>query len=149
MNEQVTKVKSLLVERHTLSFNDFNFIVLDYLTWCILYSDLPAIKMFHSELNSSESLNQGNLLLHYQISTLPHKALMGNQLDLDNDISSFNIRDFITFSMDHVLLSIGCTFINLNFECLLLLFHFLTIASLALLGGVNLLSLTIAFITRS
>jgi len=65
---------------------------------------------------------------------------------LNDHIAGLNIREFISFAMEDVFLTIGCTLIDLDLEYLLILDDFLAIAFLALVFLVDDLTLTVAVI---
>mmetsp|Transcript_38948 Transcript_38948/g.37280 ORF Transcript_38948/g.37280 Transcript_38948/m.37280 type:complete len:115 (-) Transcript_38948:532-876(-) len=67
---------------------------------------------------------------------------------LNYDITRLDIRDFISFSMDSVLLAMGRSLVNLHLQLLHLLIDFLAIAGLALFGRVNALADSTAFLAR-
>jgi hypothetical protein len=53
-------------------------------------------------------------------------------IDNNNYIAGFSTRIFIRFTVEYILLTMGCTLINLGFNDLSLLDYLLTIAFLAL-----------------
>jgi len=67
-------------------------------------------------------------------------------LDLNDNITRFNIRNFISFSVNSVSFSIRRTFVNLNLESLLLLLDLLAIASFANLRRIHDVTTTTALV---
>ena len=51
-NEQVSKFKWLLMERHSLPLDCLMLIWLNYLAWLILDSDLPVVQMGKDKVHS-------------------------------------------------------------------------------------------------
>src|SRR5687768_14117846 len=70
-------------------------------------------------------------------------------LDLDNNITSLNSWEFISFSMVNIFFTIRSSLINLDFNDLLFLDNLLTVTGLTFVLFINHLSLSIAFVTRA
>jgi hypothetical protein len=64
----------------------------------------------------------------------------------NNNISGFNSWELISFTVESVLLVVGCSLVDFSFENFLLLNYLFTIASLALVLLINDLALTAAVI---
>jgi hypothetical protein len=73
--------------------------------------------------------------------------LVRSDLDNDNDISWFDIRNAITFPRNSILLALRATFIDLNGEFFPVSADLLTLAGFASLLHVDHLSLTFALVT--
>ena len=131
---------------HAMSLNSLDFIRLNYLTGLVLYSDLTAIKVSQHEIDTSECLEQRDLFFHQKVSTTTLESIVGLLLDLNDDITGLDIREFISLAMEDVFLTVGSALIDLDLEDLLVLDHFLSIAILALVFLVDDLTLTIAII---
>ena len=69
---------------------------------------------------------------------------MGLLIDNNYHISWLFIGVLIGLSVENVFLTMRCTFINLCFQNFLFFHHFFTIAALALVGFIDLLSRTAA-----
>jgi hypothetical protein len=67
-------------------------------------------------------------------------------LDLDDYITSLYIGVLVGFTMEHVLLTIGCTLVNLDLDNLLFFGNFFAVAGLALVLFVDDLTLTLALV---
>jgi len=147
-NVQVTEVVSLLVERKTLLLNSLDFLGLDHLTGLVLDSNLGAVEMFENEVDAGQSLEQGNGLLHKQISSLALEQLMGLLLHNNDNITSLSAGVLISLTVEMVSLAVGCTFVDISIDDLLLLLDFLAIAILALVLLVDDFALSTAIVTR-
>ena len=138
-----------LVEGHAQVFNGEFGVWLDHFPWSVLYPDLSAIEVRKDEVETSQSLEQGDFLLHEKVSTFALEGLVLLFLKDHDNITSFGLRNLISFSVLGVLLTIGCTLVDLNHNSLLLLLNLLACAGLAHLGGVNGLALTAAIVAAT
>lgn len=148
-NVKVTEFVGLLVERKTLVENSLDVIRLDDLSGLILDAELGAIEVNKHEVDTSESLQKSNFLLHQEISTFTLVLLVRLFLHDDNHIASFATGELICLTVESVLLIVGRALVNLSLKDFLLLLNFFTIASFALVGLVNFLASTTAIITRT
>lgn len=131
---------------HAMTLNCLDFIRLDHLTGLVLYSDLAAIKVSQHEIDASKSLEKRDLLFNQKISSAALESIVGLLLDLNDDITGLDIREFISLAMEDVFLTVGSALIDLDLEYLLILDDFLAIAFLALVFLVDDLTLTVAVI---
>lgn len=67
-------------------------------------------------------------------------------LDLDDYITCLDIRVLVSLTMEHVLLTIGCTLVNLDLDDLLFFDNLFAIAGFALVLFVDDLTLTITLV---
>ena len=80
------------MERHSKTFVSFEIVRLNDFSGVGLDSDFPSIKMGEDKVNSSERLKKSNLLLNQEISSLSLEGFMFLFINLDDDISGFNVR---------------------------------------------------------
>ena len=126
-----------LVERHAqVLYGEFG-IWLDYFPWVVLYPYLSPIKVGKDEVETSQSLQQSDLLLHEKVSTLALEGLVLLFLEDHDNIARLCIRDLITFAMLGVLFAIGCTLVDLTHNSFFLFLDLLASAGLAHLGRIN------------
>lgn len=59
-NVQVTEVVSLLVEGKTLFLDSFDILGLNDFAWVVFDSDLSTVEVIKNEINSSQSLKEGD-----------------------------------------------------------------------------------------
>jgi len=148
-NVKVTVLVRLLVEGKTLVEDGLDVIGLDHLSGFVLNAKLGSIKVGDDEVNTSQSLEESDFLLHEQIGTLTLEALVGLFLDDNDDISGFTAGELISLTVESVLLVVGCTLVNSSLKDFLLLVNFLTIASFALVGLIDDLASSTAVITST
>ena len=147
-NKQVSKLVGLLVVRHAVAFDCLDVIGLDDLARLVLDSDFAAIQMSKYEVNSSQGLKQGNLLLYHQVSTSSLEGLLWLFINLNDYISRLDVWVLIGLSMENLLFSIRSAFVNSNLKDFLLFDDLLSFAGLTFVLLIDHLSLTLAFITR-
>ena len=147
MNEYVPLVKHLLVERHAHIFDDLDVVMLDDFAWIILDSNGSAVQVLDHEVDSGESLEQGDLLLHHQVSSLPYEILVRNQLHLHYNITWLSIGHLVSLSVNSILFSMGRSLVDFHLQLLRLFLYLLAIASLALFRRVDRLALAATLVT--
>jgi hypothetical protein len=101
------------------------------------------------EVDTSQSLEECDLLLYQKIGAFSLEYLMGLLLDNNDDITSLSTWEFVSLSVEGVGLPIGCTLVNLGIYDLLFLHDFLAIAGLALILLVDDFTLSTAVITAT
>lgn len=147
--EQVAEFEGLLVVGHTVTFDCLDFVRLDNFTWLVLDANLLAIKVSQHKVNTSKRLEESDLFLEHEICTATLEGVVGLLLDLDHYITSFDIGELVGLTMEHVLLTVGCTLVNLDLKNLLLLGNLFAEAFLALVLLVDYLALALALVTRT
>jgi len=101
------------------------------------------------EINPSQGLLKSDLFLNEEVSALPLEDLVSDFLHDDNYVTSLGSGEFISFTMEGVVVTMRRSLINLSFENLLLLANLLSIASLALVLFVNNFAFASALIAGS
>jgi hypothetical protein len=145
-HKQVTRFECLLMVGHTVTLHGLDLVGLDHLAGLILDADLLTVKVGQHEVNTRESLEEGDLLFNEQVSSLTLEGLMALLLNLDHHVTCFRVGELICLTVEHVLLTVGGTFVNLYFKNFLLFGDFLAIASLALVLLIDDLTFSLALI---
>ena len=79
--------------------------------------------MSESKAHTSQSLKQKNFFLHKEIGTFSFEYLVIFLFNLNNNISRFGIRNFITFTMENLFVTMRRTFINFYIKFLFFLLN--------------------------
>ena len=148
IDEEVSELVRSLVEWHTQTFAGHDCVGFEDFTCIILYPDDAAIQVHDGEIDSSQGLEQGDLPLDVEISSLSGVDLIGSNFDDGDNISWLNIRNAISLTRYSVLFAIWASLVNLNGEFFPIATNFLSLAGLAPLLHVDDLSLTAALVTR-
>ena len=101
------------------------------------------------KINTSQSLQQGNLLFNQKVCTFTFEDFVSLLLNNYDNITCFHPGVLICFAVENILLVVRSTFVDLSFDDLLFLNNFFTIASLAFVFLINDFTFTTAIITRS
>jgi hypothetical protein len=131
---------------HTVTLNGLDLVGLDHLTGLILDADLLTVEVSQHEVNTCQRLEKGDLLFNKQVSSLTLEGLMALLLNLDHHVTCFRVGELVCLTVEHVLLTVGGTFVNLYFKNFLLFGDFFAIASLALVLLIDDLTLALALI---
>lgn len=75
-NEQVSSLVTTLVEGETLVDHSHNLIGLDHESRSVFDSELGAVEVGDDEVNSGKSLEEGDLFLNEQVSSLTLESLV-------------------------------------------------------------------------
>ena len=148
-NEQISVLEGVLMERETLLFNSHERVRLDDLARFALNADHLTVEVLDGKVDSSQGLKKCDFLLHEDIGTLALEDRMRLLVHHEYDIACFTVRILIGLAMEHVLLAMRGSLIDLGREHLTLLDDFLTIANIALVFISNNLSSAIAFVARA
>lgn len=145
-HKQVTRFECLLMVGHTVTLHGLDLVGLDDLAGLILDADLLTVQVSQHEVNTRECLEKGDLLFNKQVSSLTLEGLMALLLNLDHHVTGFHVGELVCLTVEHVLLTVRSTFVNLYFKNFLLFGDFLAIASLALVLLIDDLTLALALI---
>jgi hypothetical protein len=102
-----------------------------------------------SEIDTSQSLEESNLLFDQEIGAFPLEYLVGLLLHNNDDITGLGSWELVSLSVEGVGLPVRCTLVDLGIDDLLFLHDFLAIASLALILLVNDFTLSTTVITAT
>jgi len=134
------------VEGKSFAFERLQVVRFDYFPWVVLHSELGAIEMIEAKVDSSQSVNQCDSLLHEQVGAFSLVFLVRLFQADYNNITSLSARVLIGFTVESVWVLIWCALINVDFNDLLFFDNFLSIASLAFVGFVNDFTLAATFV---
>jgi len=95
------------VEWKTLVGDSLQLIGFNNFTWSVLNTNLRAVKVHESEINTSESFIERDFFLHKQISTLSLKALVRLLINKNDYVSGLNTWCFITLTVKSILALVG------------------------------------------
>lgn len=146
-HKQVTIFECLLMVGHAVTLHGLDLVRLDHLTGLILDADLLTVQVGQHEVNTRESLEKGDLLFNKQVSSLTLEGLVALLLNLDHHVTRLHVGVLVCLTVEHVLLTVRSTFVNLYFKNFLLFDDLLAIANLALVLLVNDLTRAVALIT--
>ena len=105
--------------------------------------------MVNAEINSGQRVDQSNLSLYQEVGSFPLKLFVWLLINDDDDVAGLGAWEFVRFAVEGVLISVGCAFVDVNFNDLLLLRDLLSIAGLALEGVIDNFTLAMAVVTWS
>ena len=105
--------------------------------------------MRHDEVDTGESFDQGDFVLHEEVGTLSLELLVGLLLHYDDDITWLLSGVLVSLAVECVFALVWRALVNLGINDLLLFLDLLAFADLALVGIINSLSLATAVITRT
>ena len=105
--------------------------------------------MVNAEINSGQRVDQSNLSLYQEVGSFPLKLFVWLLMNDDDDVTGLGAWVFVSFAVEGVLISVGCAFVDVNFNDLLLFHDLLSIAGLALVGVIDNFTLAAAVVTWS
>ena len=105
--------------------------------------------MGNLEVNPCQSLKECYFLLDQKIRSLTLEEFVRLLLNDNNDVAWLNTWELICFTVEHILLVVGCTFVNLCFYYFFLLNDLFAIAGFAFVFLVNNFSFATAIVARS
>jgi len=130
LDVEVSELIRSLVEGKTLVSNSLQVVRLDYFTRVVLDSDLCAVEVSQCEVDSSERVDECDVLFDQEISALSLELFVRLLLANDDNITGLSAWVFVSFTVERILVLVWCAFVNIDLDDLLLLEHFLTITSL-------------------
>ena len=122
---------------------------LNNLTRLVFDAKLGAVKVCDHKVDASQGLNESDFVFNEQVSSLSLELLVGLLLHDNYNVTSLLAWELISFTVERVLLIVGCTLVHHGVENFLLLDNLLALASLALVGLVDNLTLATAVVTRT
>ena len=149
LDEKVAEPIRRLIEWEAFLCDCLNIVGLDDLTWLVFNSNLSAIEVCEDEVNTSECFDQRNFVLDEQVGTSSLELLVFHLFDDNDDITWLLTGVLVSFAVEGVFGTVGCTLINRNVDNLLLLLGLLSIANFALVGFIDDLTFAAAVIARA
>ena len=149
LDEKVAEPIRRLIEWETFLCNCLNIVGLDDLTWLVFNSNFSAIEVFEDEVYTSECFDQRNFVLNEQVGTSSLELLVFHLFDDNDDITWLLVGVLVSFAVEGVFGTVGCTLINSHVDNLLLLLGLLSIANFALVGFIDDLTFAAAVIARA
>lgn len=137
------------MERQTLAYNCLQVVGLNDFAWLILDSNFGSVQMCYNEINTRQCLMKSNLLFHQKIGSLSLELLMRLLLSHNNDITWLNAWEFVSLSVESVLVVVGRTLVDLSFENLLLFDDLFAIAGFALIFFIDDFARAAALVARA
>lgn len=149
LDYQVAVLVDALVERHAEVLAGEHRVGLDHLARLVLDAHLPSVKVGQHEVETSQSFEQGDLLVHKEVSALTLEELVLLLLDDDDDIAGLCVGHLVALAVLDVLLTVGRALVDLDRQRCALLLKFLAVAGLAHLRRVDALALPAALVART
>ena len=137
------------MERKTLLRYGLQIVRFDHLSRRVCDPDISAVQVLYHEVDTSQSLVEGDLLFEKNICTLPLKLLVGLFLYYNDDITRLDTGCLISLTMEGVLAFVRSTLVDHNIEDLLFFVDLFTFTRCASIGFIDNLTLTTAVIARA